>query len=337
MESIPVPRPPAELPTEAELMSTWHGDPEKPLVTVLCMTFNHERFIRDAIHGFLIQRTTFPFHIIIHDDASKDKTPGIVKDFEDRYPNLISGIYQKTNLHSKGVPKHIYIHPFVKGQYVAFCEGDDYWTDPEKLAIQVAHMERNPWAVLSIHDRDILEIRGGDDAEYFALSTVPLPWKKNFSAHELKYDFPHLPTLTRMCRIEAWKNPPPELFRVEIGDAFQLTSLGVYGGCIYIPEIKPSVYRRHAGGVWSGSDKQTQLEMQFNCFYWLARFFYRIGDHDCAEHWRLMAMRKMVEAWGFRFVSRFFLGLFLSRSLKSFKLRTARLLGWADLRRRPLR
>jgi glycosyltransferase involved in cell wall biosynthesis len=116
-----------------------------PLVTCACITYNHEKFIKNTIEGFLMQKTNFPIEIIIHDDASTDQTTQIVKTFAKKYPDLISFILQKENQYSKvqGTIYHKFIYPIAKGKYIALCEGDDYWTDPYKLQKQVDFLEEN--------------------------------------------------------------------------------------------------------------------------------------------------------------------------------------------------
>lgn len=114
-------------------------------VSVCCTAYNHENFIVDAIESFLFQRTNFVFEIIIHDDASTDRTQNIIKHYKDRYPNLIKTIFQKENKYSKGIkPWSNFVFPITRGKYIAICEGDDYWTDPYKLHKQVDFLEANP-------------------------------------------------------------------------------------------------------------------------------------------------------------------------------------------------
>ncbi len=122
------------------------------LVSVICATYNHEKYIRQAIEGFVAQKTTFPFEIVIHDDASTDATAEIIREYEAKYPELIRPIYQKENLHSRKISRAPYLEAVVRGKYIALCEGDDYWTDPLKLEKQVRHMEENPACALCIHN-----------------------------------------------------------------------------------------------------------------------------------------------------------------------------------------
>lgn len=118
----------------------WDADVQ-PFVSISCITFNHEKYIRDAFEGFLMQETTFPVEILVHDDASTDSTADIVREYEARYPSLFRVIYQKENQYSKKVKiGFTYQYPRVRGKYYATCEGDDYWIDPLKLQKQVDFM-----------------------------------------------------------------------------------------------------------------------------------------------------------------------------------------------------
>lgn len=116
-----------------------------PLVSVLILTYNHEKYIRDAVEGCLEQKTDFHYEIIVHDDASTDGTTEIIKKYVDKYPDLIFPILQSENQLSKGVNiTPTILIPMAKGKYIAFCEGDDFWTDSEKLQKQVDFLELNP-------------------------------------------------------------------------------------------------------------------------------------------------------------------------------------------------
>ena len=118
------------------------GATNEIMVSIICNAYNHEPYIRDALEGFVMQKTDFVFEILIHDDASTDKTADIIREYEAKYPDLIKPIYQTENQYSKGIgAPSIFQHPRVKGKYIALCEGDDYWTDPLKLQKQYDAME----------------------------------------------------------------------------------------------------------------------------------------------------------------------------------------------------
>ncbi len=118
---------------------------ESLLVSICCLAYNHEPYIRQCLDGFMMQKTNFSFEVLIHDDASTDKTADIIREYEVKYPAIIKPIYQIENQYSKGVGvTRVYQFPRAQGKYIALCEGDDYWTDPLKLQKQVDFLEANP-------------------------------------------------------------------------------------------------------------------------------------------------------------------------------------------------
>lgn len=132
--------------TQEDIMKNWGVDnSDNPLVSIKCMTYNHENYIAQCIDGFLMQKTNFPFEILIHDDCSTDKTESIVRDYEAKFPKIIKGIYETENQWKKGCgAHHTKIDAAIKGKYIAICEGDDYWIDENKLQMQVDFLENNP-------------------------------------------------------------------------------------------------------------------------------------------------------------------------------------------------
>src|SRR5690606_38740497 len=115
---------------------------------------NHAPFIKQCLEGFLMQKCDFEYEILIHDDASTDGTIEIIREYESNYPAIIKPIIQKENQWSKGVRgmNDTYNFSRAQGKYIAFCEGDDYWTDPFKLQKQVNLLEDNPDIVLCSHN-----------------------------------------------------------------------------------------------------------------------------------------------------------------------------------------
>lgn len=128
------------------------------MVSIICNTFNQEKYIAKAIEGFIGQKVSFNYEILIHDDASTDNTQNIIREYEKKYPDLIKPIYQKTNQYSRGISiTNQYQLPRAKGKYIAFCEGDDYWTSGNKLQIQVDALERNPQLDICAHAVSVIK------------------------------------------------------------------------------------------------------------------------------------------------------------------------------------
>jgi len=115
------------------------------MVSIVCDVYNHGKYLRDTLEGFVSQKTNFPFEILVHDDASTDDSAKIIREYEEKYPEIIKPIYQVENQYSQKVPiDRTFQIPRIQGKYVAVCEGDDYWTDPLKLQKQYDFMEANP-------------------------------------------------------------------------------------------------------------------------------------------------------------------------------------------------
>jgi glycosyltransferase involved in cell wall biosynthesis len=131
-----------------------------PLVCTRTMTYNHENYIRECIEGILMQKTTFPVRVCIHDDASTDKTASIVREYQEKYPNLIWAYYQEENSY-RSEQKFAMREEFMKwnmvGKYQALCEGDDYWIDTLKLQKQVNYLENNIDHVLCATNAKVMD------------------------------------------------------------------------------------------------------------------------------------------------------------------------------------
>jgi glycosyltransferase involved in cell wall biosynthesis len=127
---------------EQAVKAQWNSG-ESPVISIVCLTYNQAAFIRETLDGFLIQQTCFPFEIIVHDDASTDGTQAIIQDYAKRYPTLIKPIYQQHNQYSLGPLFIARIFATLESPYIAICEGDDLWTDPHKLQIQVGFLDHH--------------------------------------------------------------------------------------------------------------------------------------------------------------------------------------------------
>lgn len=131
--------------TQEEIIAKWPKEWNIPVVCVRCTTYNHEHYIAQALEGFIMQETDFPFEVVVHDDASTDKTADIIREYAAKYPKIIKPIYETVNQHSKrnGSLRKI-MDEACKGEFIAICEGDDYWIDPLKLQKQVDYLRAHP-------------------------------------------------------------------------------------------------------------------------------------------------------------------------------------------------
>ena len=122
-------------------------------VSVLCATFNHEEYLRQTLDSFIAQKTDFLFEVLVNDDASTDSTADILREYAERYPEIIRPFYQKENLYSRRMNVYdLVFFPATRGEYIALCEGDDYWNDPEKLQRQVDWLDIHPEYSACVHN-----------------------------------------------------------------------------------------------------------------------------------------------------------------------------------------
>ena len=184
-------------------------------VSVICISYNHEKYIRDTLNGIFIQKTNFRYEVIVHDDASTDGTAAIIMEYAAQYPDTIIPICQTKNQYSQGIPFLFeYILPKVNGKYIAYCEGDDYWTDPLKLQRQYDFLEKNPKYVACGHNVILVE-----DDNRFMTKDSPLYSKyfetytdmidHDYTLEELGRQAMYGQTCTRMYR-NFWNNLPKD-------------------------------------------------------------------------------------------------------------------------------
>ena len=138
-------------------------DNSKPLVSIRCLVYNHEPYLRQCLDGFVMQKTDFAFEAIVHDDASTDNSAAIIREYAEKYPDIIKPIYETENQYSKkdGSLSRIMneaVHPAAK--YIAFCEGDDYWTNPVKLQKQVEILEEHPNVTMVYSNFETVDANG---------------------------------------------------------------------------------------------------------------------------------------------------------------------------------
>lgn len=264
-----------KLITEEDIVNGWRGERSAPLLSVVCLTFNHANFLAQALDSILEQQTRFPFEIVVRDDASMDSTQQIIREYHQKYPQIINPILEPENTFSKGIRPFEKLALVIKSKYIAICDGDDFWDDPTKLQKQVDYLESNPECVMTFHEAGTVD----EDGKIINASIVGKN-KRHYSRSELLLSG-IIPNLTRCYRNYPGEYPE-ELGRVNNGDMFFASFLSQKGYAQFLADIKPAYYRRHDGGIWTGiSSKQKRLDVA-NTFFWLASYYNRIGRADCA-------------------------------------------------------
>ena len=214
------------------------NEEKEPIVSIWCTTFNQKKYIRECLNGFILQQTNFKFEVIVHDDASTDGTDLIVREYEKKYPHLFRNIYQTENQFKKQNTLVYILSKTSKSKYIALCEGDDYWTDPYKLQMQVDFLESNEEYSFSFHQG--LKINENDSSyEVYPLTNI-----KSFDAESF-FKMPTIPVASIVFRRRV---PLNVLKNHSHGDFLILCSLLSHGKAWFINEVM-SVYRVHPSGV----------------------------------------------------------------------------------------
>lgn len=283
------------VPDEVEVCRDWN-EQSRPRVSIGCIAFNQRQYIEETLRGFFMQRTRFPFHIVCYDDCSEDGTREVLEAYHARFPNLIKLILPSENQWSKGKKPFIdFLLPKMYGEYVVCCEADDYWTDPEKLQKQVDFLDSNKEFVLATHDVHTIDVSGN----IVSRSHLPEFYKRHFSEFELRSGWAGPVTQAVMFR-NILKEFPPEFHRAYLGDIFLWSLLGQFGAAAYIDDIKPSMYRLHSEGVFSSLSDPDKYDMQANTFFWIYKYYKRIGFRKEAVAFKMKMLEKHSRELGIR-------------------------------------
>lgn len=219
------------------------------MVSVICMAYNHEKYIRDALEGFVSQKTSFAFEVIVHDDASTDGTARIIQEYKEKYPDIIIPIIQKENIGKAYSRYYDYILPLAKGKYIAICEGDDYWTDCEKLQKQFDFLEVHVDYSLVSHESLKYYMR---EKTYTRFSEVDysIPINRELSPSQIILNHNYFHTSSMFFRKDYFYKNNEFLRTHSIYDYVHKMLLVTEGKVYVIPQVM-SVYRRESDGAWS--------------------------------------------------------------------------------------
>ncbi len=192
--------------SEEEIMKTWDTvNYNHPVVSIRCLAYNHRNYIGRTLDGFLSQITDFPFEIIVNDDASPDGTADVIRRYEKKYPNIVKPIYQKENMFSSGrgdVMRKM-INDKIQGDYIALCEGDDYWIDEKKLQKQIDFLMLNKDYGMCYTDFNIYYQSTGK-FEYSLLKTQPEKYPSEFSLKKWIMSLSYIGPMTWVARRDIW-------------------------------------------------------------------------------------------------------------------------------------
>ena len=233
----------------------------KPLVSVIVLTYNHSAFLSDAIESICTQKTSFDFEILVGDDASTDSTQQILKTFETKYSNLLNITYRTQNIGV--VPNFVDTLKKAKGKYIAFCEGDDYWIDENKLQKQVDFLQANNNFAICFHTAKIFD----QNKQLLLEDNITNSQKSEYSLMDLmKGNFLHTPTV---------------MLRNDFVLKANFTELPIGDWPLYITMLKDrkikkmedamAVYRVHQNSVWSSKSQIHRLQKTIQTINYLLK------------------------------------------------------------------
>jgi glycosyltransferase involved in cell wall biosynthesis len=215
-----------------------------PKVSIVSTTHNQQAYVGEAFDSFVAQQTGFPVEIIVADDASTDATPAIIREYSSQYPHLFRPILRSKNLGLN--PNLTDALSTARGEYLALCEGDDYWIDPLKLSKQVAFLDRHPETAICFHPvRVTWEDGRATDSEF-----PPVDWRDDLSVETLiARNFIHTNSVMYR-RLPRYDDIPADVMPL---DWYLHMRHAVHGDIAMLPETM-AVYRRHAEGLWHNRD-----------------------------------------------------------------------------------
>jgi len=216
------------------------------LVSIRCCTYNHESYIRQCLEGFVMQKTSFHFEVIVHDDASTDRTADIIREYAEKYSDIIKPIFETENQYSKhdGSLRRI-MDAHMHGKYIAICEGDDYWIDPLKLQKQVNFLENNLEYVMCFHNA-IEHWVDGQKKDCCFSNIVD----REYSGLEIYKNW-IVPTASVVFRKSILESEQSDCFQNPHFIYYDIIFFLLAASCGKIMGMKEvmSVYRRHEGGA----------------------------------------------------------------------------------------
>lgn len=235
-------------------------------VSILCITYNQKNYIEQCLDSLLMQKTNYKFEILINDDASNDGTTEIIKKYQKKYPDIIRPVFHKKNQYSAGDMSLFVgnLFPLVNGEYLALCEGDDYWIDEYKLQKQSDFLDKNQEYTICFNRSKIIF----ENNEKKELYMPALDFKGAYSIEELlKSNF--ISTNSVMYKRQNYKNMRTDLLPQDLYMHLFHAQFGKIG---FINEVM-SVYRRHSEGIWWASHSNRMDEVYKKQHMMLAGFY----------------------------------------------------------------
>ena len=231
-------------------------------VSVVCTAYNHEPYIRQTLESFVSQQTDFAFEVLVNDDASTDGTADIIREYAEKYPGIIRPFLQEKNLYSQGINMYdTVLYPEVRGEYIAVCEGDDCWTDPQKLRLQAAFLDAHPEYTACVHNSTGQIIGSGEEPKPLFPQTGDrdMPFEQVLQGMSFAFH-----TSSILARRE-WILNPPDFRNLAFTYGFTDYAVGLWltmNGKVRFLDRCMSLYRIGSNpGAWSSGVKRKYAKL----------------------------------------------------------------------------
>jgi glycosyltransferase involved in cell wall biosynthesis len=250
-------------------------------LSICCITYNHSKFVEQALQSFLQQVTNFDFEIIVSDDLSPDGTAEIIESIVAQHPHRINFLKNEINIGM--IPNFKKALRACKGEYIALCESDDFWTDAYKLQRQVDFLDRNRQYVGCFHNA---EERYEDDDNAASFLYCKYPVARSLSFHDMSYGN-LMPTCSVVFRNNLFGDFPQWYDELKMGD-WPLHLLNAqFGDFWYIPKVM-AVHRLHKQSVWMLQDTDKNIQYTIDAYNTMIKGF----DHNVAYSEQLIKARE---------------------------------------------
>jgi glycosyltransferase involved in cell wall biosynthesis len=236
-----------------------------PVVSVCLITYNHVAYIKQAIEGVLMQQVNVPLELIIADDYSTDGTREILVEYQTKHPDMITLILQPKNVGAFQNWMDLLKAP--QSKYIAYFEGDDYWTDSLKLQKQIDFLESHPDYVLCFHPVQLIDAKGNLKPDHMIKVPAHSEHIETLAVHG---NYIHTPSIVFRNIIQTF---PPEMEHSPIGDYYLYMLLAKHGKLKSLPDVM-AVYRLHDVGVHS------LLSQTQKSYKWFLMLYYLIPQFD---------------------------------------------------------
>lgn len=211
------------------------------------MTFNQRDLLTDALESFFEQETRFPVEIVVQDDASTDGTHQLIRQYAEKYPGVMRPVFREQNTRSVGQSPLLAILKHCRGEFIAMCEGDDYWTNARKLQVQVDFLRANPDCVGCIHDARVV-----DNEEKTLMESCINRQAARYTQRDcVEWLLSGYPTASLVFRREPIRCLP-DYFQKCARDVTLDIAITEHGD-LGVLDANMSVYRKHADGIWTGA------------------------------------------------------------------------------------